>query len=204
MTTRRYRVHGEIPDDFREVYQDGLEQNAFHEPTSSVYEGESIGWTHQQNLLNTDFSDLNCWLYNHYLVAAMRVDKKVLPGKLFSAHLNKRVHDWCRTQGQDRAPSRVVSDIKEALKQEMLMQTLPRVQLYEFCWHIVDGWVIFLNTSSGANDRFRTLFRKTFGCVLMPFSPLEFLSDQPDTQSLLATQGNSDYRPQSRDSKEAL
>jgi hypothetical protein len=77
----------------------------------------------------------------------------------------------------------------------MILKTLPRVQVFEFCWNIVDGWVMFLSTSESANDRFRTLFRNTFNIVLVPFSPLDFLTERPEIAAALESQGISDYRP---------
>jgi DNA recombination-dependent growth factor C len=195
LTARRYRVIGEVPSDFRTSYQTQLEEFSFHEPTSALHDGESSGWTQIHNLLDTDFSDINKWLYNHYLVASLRVDKKVLPGKLFAAHLDKRCQGWCRSNGKERCPARVKAELKETLTQEMLLKTLPRVQTFEFCWNIVDGYVLFLSTSESANDRFRTLFRNTFNIVLAPFSPLDFLADQPEIAAALESQGISDYRP---------
>jgi len=196
LTTRRYRVIGDVPDDFRDSFRDSLENNAFHEPLSATHEGEIVGWTLIQNLLQTDFSDINKWLFNHYLVAALRVDKKVLPSKLFGAHLELRVVEWCAQHNRDRCPSKVKAELKEALTQEMLLKTLPRVQHYEFCWNIVDGWVIFLNTSDGVNDKFRTLFRNTFGLVIAPLSPLDLIEDTPEIAAALESKGVSDYRPE--------
>jgi DNA recombination-dependent growth factor C len=195
LTVRRYRVMGEVPAGFRDSFTDSLQTNAFHEPLSATYEGEIVGWTMVQNLLLTDFTDINKWLFNHYLVAAMRIDKKVVPSKLFQAHLQQRIQQWCDEQKRERCPAKIKGEIKEALTQEMLLKTLPRVQHYEFCWNIVDNWVIFLNLSETANDKFRTLFRNTFGLVLAPLSPLDLVEDMPEVSAGLESLGISDYRP---------
>lgn len=197
LTVRRYRVIGDVPEDFRERYRDSLQANAFHEPLSAVHEGEVVGFTLIQNLLETDFSVIDRWLFNHYLIAAMRVDKKVIPAKYFKAHLEQRIQQWCTEQRRERCPAKIKAEIKEALTQEMMLKTLPRVQHYEFAWNLVDGWVIFLNLSEGANDKFRTLFRNTFGLVLAPLSPLDLLGDLEEVGARLEAQGISDYRPES-------
>jgi hypothetical protein len=46
-----------------------------------------------------------------------------------------------------------------------------------------------------AYDRFRKLFLATFGFHTEPFSPLDFLTDVPDTSHALEAAGISDYRP---------
>lgn len=197
MTVRRYRVIGDVPEDFRDRYRDALQSNAFRPPLNAMHEGEIVGWTRTQNLLDTDFADLNRWLFNHYLVASLRIDKKVLPAALFKAHLQKRIEEWCQGNQRERCPAKVKEELKEKLTEEMMLKTLPRVQIYEFCWNVVDGWVIFHNTSEGPNDKFRKLFRGTFGLTLAPFSPLDFLGDLPEVAAGLESAGVSDYRPES-------
>jgi len=194
LTVRRYRVAGEIPDDFRTLYQEALTENAFQEPFSATHEGEVIGWVQVHNLLETDFSNMNQWLYNNFLVAALRVDRKVLPSKLFKAWLDKRCKEWCAEQQRDHCPARVRSELRETLTLELLPKTLPRVQLFEFCWNILDGWVMFLSTSESGNDKFRKAFRTTFGLNLLPWSPLDFLENSPDMAAALQSQGLSNFR----------
>lgn len=196
MTVRRYRVAGEVPEDFRTTYVEAFHEHAFMPPASAAHKEEVVGWCRIQNLLETDFEVLNHWLMGQYIVAAMRVDKKVLPAKLFRAYLDQRCQEWCTEQGRDRIPSGTKSEIKDLLEQEMLAKTLPRVAVTEFCWNVVDGWVLLHNTSDKTNDRFRTLFRNTFGLVLEPFSPLEFLMAQPELSAELEAAASSDYRPQ--------
>lgn len=195
ITVRRYRVAGQVPDDFRTTYVEALAQHAWREPREWVPGLEAVGWCQVHNLLDTEFTDLNRWLYNEYVVLAMRVDKKSLPAKLVKAHLDKRVAAWCEEHQRPKAPAKVKAEIKEQLEHEMLLRTLPRVATYELCWNLVDGSVLFHNTSDRVNDSFRKLFRHTFGLPLLPWSPLDFLTEQPDLAHALEVQGLSDLRP---------
>lgn len=194
MTVRRYRVQGEPPDDLRSTFPDRLAGHAFHEPMGGGAGEEIEGWVLCQNLLDTDFSLQERWLFNQYLVAALRVDKKTLPAKLFRAMLDKRIQGWCQEHSRERAPASVRTELKELLEEELYARCLPRVAVTEFCWNLAEGWVIFLNTSDGMNDRFRKRFRNTFGLSLVPGSPLDFLDDQPELAHILEVQGMSDLR----------
>ncbi len=194
LTLRRYRVDGVVPDDFRDRYTEALTDNAFHDPASALHTGETVGWCLTQNLLYTDFSNRERWLMNHFILAAMRVDKKTLPAKLFRAHLDQRLTQWCQANGCTRAPASIRTETRELLEQEMLTKCLPRVQVTEFCWNVIEGWVLLHSTSESVNDRFRSLFRNTFGLTLEPASPLDFLDD-PDLAASLELCGVSDYRP---------
>jgi recombination associated protein RdgC len=195
LTARRYLVEGEIPDDFRERYAEVLEMHQFRERKAAGAGEEVYGWVQAHNLLDNDFTDTNRWLYNHYVLVALRVDKKTLPSRLFKAHLEKRIKQWCADNGREKAPASIRTEQKDQLELEMLAKTLPSVAVVEFCWNIVDRWAIFHSTSDKANDRFRTLFRTTFGLVLTPFSPLDLLGDRPDLVQKLEIAGISDYRP---------
>lgn len=195
LTVRRYRVLGTPPDDFRTVYPDLLQDRAFHEPMGMTRSEEIEGWVLTQNLLDTDFSNHDRWLYNQYLAAGLRVDKKTLPARLVKAMLEKRIKAWCEEHHRERAPASVRTELKELLEDELYARTLPRVSVFEFCWNLVENWVIFFNTSDGPNDRFRKRFRDTFGLPLVPFSPLDLLEDRPELSQGLEITGLSDLRP---------
>ena len=122
------------------------------------------------------------------------IDKKVLPARLFAAHLQKRCEAWCKANNRERCPSRVKQELKEALEAEMLLKTLPRVQVYEVAWNIAEEWVIFHNQSEVPNDTFRKLFHRTFGIALVPHDPIDFVADRPEVAAALVSSGASDLR----------
>lgn len=194
LSVRRYRVDGEPPEDFRERYIEAMEAHAFRDPPSAGHKEERAGWVQIHNLLDTSFLDVNRWLYNQYAIFALRVDKKVLPAKLFRAHLEKRVAAWCEENKRERCPASVRTELKEALELEMLGKTLPRVALFEVGWNINDGYVLFHNQSELANDRFRKLFYRTFGMQLIPYDPLDMVADLTEVAEALASSGASDLR----------
>jgi recombination associated protein RdgC len=199
LTVRRYRVAGEVPEGFRDAYQEALQSYAFRETHDEGRIDEIAGWVEIQNLLDTSFSDINRWLYDRYLVFALRIDKKTLPPKLFKAHLEKREAAWCAEHDRPRCPAAVRKELKEKLQFEMLQRTLPRVSLYEACWNVVDGRVLFHNLSDAVNDRFRKLFFQTFGLKLFPEEPLDLLGpDGLDLAEILLRTGGLDYRPEAR------
>jgi hypothetical protein len=193
LTVRRYEVDGDVPPDFRTSYGEAMANHAFREPMSWMPGAEVSGWVLNRNLLETDFTNLNDWLHGHYLTASLRVDKKVIPTKLFRAHLDQRLAAWCAGEGREKAPASIRTEMRELLELEMAKQTLPRVAVHEFCWNVVDGWVLFHSCADSANDRFRKLFRSTFGLVLLPNSPLSFLGE--GLAEALEVEGVSDYRP---------
>lgn len=194
LSVRRYRVDGEPPEGFREIYREALNRHAFREPLSPVHKEETLGWTQAHNLLDTEFDDLERWVYNHYLLFALRADKKTLPARLFKARLEKRVKEWCEKNNRERCSGKNKEELKELLEEEMLRQTLPRVAVVEVAWNLAEGWVVFHNQSDLVNDKFRKLFHATFGLTLVPWTPLDFVADLPDITVRIAAVGTSDLR----------
>ncbi len=189
LTFRRYRVVDPLPDDFRDRFEQAFTDHAFREKSTISKGEETVGWVRADNLLETDFSNRDKWLYTHYVMAGMRIDKKTLPTPLVRAMIEKRIEAWCEEHGRANAPSSVRSDIRLNIENDLLARTLPTVKVVPFCWNLPEGWVLFENTSDRINDRFRTLVRNSFGIALEPFSPLDFLVDSPELVEPLAAAG---------------
>lgn len=187
LTVRRFRVLGEVPEGFRDVYRDRLDEHAFRQPPNEPGRQELEGWVQVHNLLDYEFSDLNTWLYQPYALFALRVDKKVLPAKLLKAHVDKRCQEWARERGQDRCPASKRAEIKEALEDEWLRRTLPRVQVTELSWNMSEGWLALHSLSEGMIDRVRRRFFQTFGLKLVPWSPLDWLEGEDRVRSFMGT-----------------
>ena len=196
LTARRYRISGRIPDGFRDIFADALRTYGFRERSGPVSGEEQVGWVEIGNLLDTGFEDLNRWLYDRYALFSLRVDKKVVPTKLFRAHLDKRVQAWCQEHQRQRCPAAARAELKELLEFEMLQKTLPRVSVYEVCWNVVDGWLLFHNLSERANERFIKIFFETFGLHPQPMVPLDLVGGDAGLADLLLTTGGLDYRPE--------
>jgi recombination associated protein RdgC len=186
MTVRRFRVIGDVPDDFRDVYRERLEEYAFQERPTKQGKEEVEGWVQVHNLLDTSFADLNRWLYNNLAVFALRVDKKSLPAALFRATHQKRCEAWVQERGVERCPGSVKKQLKEELEQEWLERTLPRVSTTECCWNITEGYLLLHSLSDSSADRFKKRFHRTFGLKLVAWSPLDWLDGADSTERILS------------------
>ena len=190
LTARRYTVQGEAPEGFRITYVEALNAYGYRDPGSKTSKEETWGWVRPQNLLYADFDDLNHWLFGHYALFGLRVDKKVLPAALFRAHLDRAVSEWSEQSGQKVAPRGVKAELKERLEFEWLQRAIPRVRVTEVCWNMAEGTVLFANLSDRENDRFRKLFPQTFGLRLQPTNPLDWLGDEDLILALEQTGGS--------------
>ncbi len=202
LSARRFQVVGEIADHALWTAEavEKLNQNAFRDALTAVHKEERLGWAQVHNLLDTEFDDVNHWLYQQYATFSMRVDKKVIPATLFRAMFQKRQQAWCKANNRERVPFSVKAELREALETELLERTLPRITIVDVIWNTHEGWVLFTSHSEAQADRFRKLFLRTFGFVLMPFTPLDYVADLPDVAARLLSVGSTDLR--SSDSRE--
>lgn len=195
ITTRRYRVLGDLPTDFRDRYREALTAHAFRAAASRTYAEEVAGWVEIGNLLDTRFEDTDHWMMDSYVVLGLRVDKKAVPGQLLRAHVAKAAREWCEAQARTRCPAKVKAELRERIEDDLLARSLPKVSVYELVWNLDEGWLAFHNTSERVNDRMRTLFFRTFGHRLLPDSPLDILSGvAPEHVEALVSTGGLDYR----------
>lgn len=185
MTVARFRVVGDLPEGWRDLFRDKLNEFAFQEPPQGTGKEEVEGWVQVHNLLDTEFGDFNRWLYSDVLLFALRVDKKRLPAKLFRATLEKKCAAWCAAKEVERCPASVRQDLRDELEQDWLARTLPTVSVTEAAWHINRGWLLVHSLSEGMAERYRKRFFRTFGAKLVPWSPLDFLDDKTLVDGLL-------------------
>ncbi len=180
MTVARFRVEGQRPEGWRDLFRAQLQEHAFREPPVDQGMEEVEGWVEVHNLLDADFDDHNRWLYQDVALFAIRVDKKRLPAKLFKATLDKKCEAWAAEREVERCPGSVRSELKDQLQADWLARTLPSVAVTEAAWNIGEGYLILHSLSEGMADRFRKRFYRTFGFTLVPWSPLEYLGDDTD------------------------
>lgn len=186
LSVRRFRVVGELPDDFRNRFRDGLQENAFVEAPGELGKEEREGWVLTQNLLDTDFTDFNRWLFDpSYVLFALRVDKKSLPGNLVKAMLAKRCEAWCQDRGVQRCPASTRKELLELLEDELLLKTLPRISVTEAVWHLDEQFLLLHSSSETVTDRFRKRFFNTFGLRLVPWSPLDWLDSSTEVEDMM-------------------
>lgn len=177
LTARRFRVIGDLPDDFRDMFRERLTEFAFMEPP--VTQQEVHGWTLVDDVTETNFADFNTWYIDHWMIFALRVDKRVLPAQVFKATVNKKCREWAEERNIKRCPASVRSEIKDQLEQEWLRRVMPRTQHTQLSWNVDTGVVYVSSHSDLVCDTIRKRFFRTFGLKMVPFSPLEWIKSEP-------------------------
>lgn len=189
LTVRRFHVLGPVPDDFKTAFPSLLNSKRFSAPFALIRGEQLHGWCLPDNLLDTDFSQLDRWLFNQYAFFSLRVERKTLPPQLMKAKLAQRIKAWCEEHRRERAPASVRTELKELLEDELYARTMPNVRTFEVVWNLVEGWIIIGSASDRVCDLVRSHFRDTFGLQLQEAGPGAFLRDQPDVWERLQVSG---------------
>ena len=184
LTARRFVVGDELPDDYRESYRERLNEFAFVEPPNVTAE-EVEGWTHIDDMMDSDFTDFNKWYVGEWMLFALRIDKRTLPAAKFRAELKVRCQAWCEERGVERCPASVRSELKELLEQEWLPRQMPKTTLHEIAWNIHSDMLYLSTHAEGVGDRVRKRFFRTFGRRLSPMPPMFWVEDASLRDGLL-------------------
>ena len=182
LTGRRFRVVGDLPDGFRDIYRQRLDDFSFCEPLT-VRKEEIQGWVSIVDVTDSNFEDFNTWYVDKWICLALRVDKRVLPAKVFKATFERACREWCEEHNTKRCPASVRTELRDVLENEWLAKVMPRTQHIEMVWNIDDKIVYVSSLGDTACDRVRKIFFRTFGLKLIPFSPLEWIGNDPQMVS---------------------
>lgn len=172
-TFRRYHAP-DVPEGFRDHFAECLAANGFRDLGEHQL-GTSVGWVRLDDPLSSDFTDLNTWLYDRYLVVGLRIDTRNVSGKLRKALLAQRCAAWCREHLRSRCPGAVRTELAELLDFELAAKTLPTMTVIPVVWNVVDNYVLFHNQADKKINVFVKLFHETFGIPAEPWSVAEWL-----------------------------
>jgi hypothetical protein len=170
VSARRYRVFGELPDNWRESYLDRLTSYAAKSPSLT---GENsivitMGAALQDNLLDTNFVEVDRWLNDPYVVFTFRVDRLELPKAKIKARVAQQIRIWCRENEQERAPNAIRRQIKENVELELRSENRIKMSATDVAWNTRDGSLWFGSCTERLNDDFRKWFLRCFGMKLSP------------------------------------
>lgn len=166
-TLRKFQVSGEVPDGFRTLYRNQLEAFAFKEDPHQGKE-PTLGWVEIDNMLGTNFTDVNKWFYEPWIVLGLRIDVKTAPSKIIKAYLQQAMEEWKEEHGT-RCPPSVKSEMKDRIEENWLKGSKAKTKVIEMVWDIDRGLLLLGTLSDGALEHVEKRFNRTFGLKLSPW-----------------------------------
>lgn len=188
LTASRFRIaKANLKEDWKEIYRDRLNEFSFSEPPQGIGKEKIQGWCQIGNLINTDFEDFNQWLFEGWILFALRTDKKKIPGKRFKVVLKQNCEQWCEEHGVTRCPSTVKQELKDQLEIEWLSRIIPSTNHVEIAWNINDN-IVYVGTHSDTTcDEIRKRFFRTFARKLIPHSPIDWIENSTLMEQIIIT-----------------
>lgn len=188
-----FQVFGDVPDDFTFSYPICLRLQAFSFTGVLTVGKEKAGWVQATDPLDTDFeSDLSSWLWDRYLIAALRIDALRIPANIMAAHQRARERAWCAGRHRERCPAVVRHEITEQLECELANRALPKMTVIPWVWDLSNGRLVFFSQSDRPRTVFQRLFKVTFGLPAIQQSILDFCPAK--SRNALLTTAGTDFR----------
>lgn len=170
LTFRRYTVQGELLKDFRDKFQQGITKNAFQPIDPAGEEERALGWADAIFPLETDLTPER-YLFEDYLVLALRVDALSVPGSLLKLYTEQECRRVMAEHNKETLNRYEKAEAKERVKLELRRRLLPGIKVIDMVWNLTDGSVRFFASADKTNQEFMELFEATFDLQLVPDSP---------------------------------
>ena len=131
----QYEVSGEITaSDKRLWVQECLGKNHF-EPIENSSEGESIGWVHFDEPMNSDFAVFSSFSFEQYFIFTLRKDTRRVPASLLKNLVEKECVEWLKERPKlAKVPFQRKREIRENIQAALLAKALPEPSMVDVLW----------------------------------------------------------------------
>ena len=161
----RYTVEGRLPENFWEFAADRISARAFRDIDDS-FEERSQGWVSVRNMFDSEFAYAS-YTAGDAIVLSLRVDER----KISAAALKK----FCLKEEERIKKERQIPklgrnqrlEIKENMRLMLIKRAVPVPAVYDLCWNLSEGTVLFFSTSAKAMETVEEFFKETFDLQLL-------------------------------------
>lgn len=163
----RYKVEGK-PGSIDDVIQ-GLGKNTIKDIDSEASE-ISIGWTLFEKPFNPDFKNFSS-VIGEYILFSLRIDKKVIPSKIFQKHYADESAKRLEKSEQKYLSQNEKKEVKDHVNSVLFLRIPATPNIYDVIWDYEKEKLYFCSTIKSANEEFETLFSKSFKISLIRLFP---------------------------------
>lgn len=176
ITYRRYRVIGELPDDYRNRFFEMIQKRIFREIEISSDEERTFGWVGIGDVLDLDLTMEKIFLGSN-LMLTFRTDTLKVPGAALKLVLRQAEKEFMADTKKERLSKQDKEEIKEHVVKTLRKRLLPSVKGIDMVWDLSTATVRFWSHNKTIGEFFTELFFDTFGLRLVPRSPYTALVD---------------------------
>lgn len=161
----RFKVDGELPGNIWDFIAEQIEKRSFKDIDDTLDEF-SIGWVAVGDMFDSKFA-YGAYAAGDYVALSMRVDERKVPGavlKKFAAKEEARIKEEKELRRLGRT---LRLEIKERIKAELMRKSPPVPAVYDLCWNVPQGTVLFFSNGRKPLALLEELFKESFGLSLV-------------------------------------
>ncbi|WP_417912533.1 recombination-associated protein RdgC [Candidatus Electronema sp. TJ] len=161
----RFKVEGELPSNVWDFIAEQIEKRSFKDIDDTLDEF-SVGWVSVGDMFDSKFA-YGSYAAGDYVALSMRVDERKVPGavlKKFAAKEEARIKEEKELRRLGRT---LRLEIKERIKAELMRKSPPVPAVYDLCWNVPQGTVLFFSNGRKPLALLEELFKESFGLSLV-------------------------------------
>lgn len=161
----RYSVEGELPESFWDFAAERVAAHSFQDIDETLDE-YSIGWVSVVNMFDADFA-YGSYAVGDYVVLSMRADERKVSPSVLNKCVLKEEERLKKERQVPRLSRSARMEVKERIRSELVRKSVPIPAVYDLCWNLADGTLLFFSTNKKAMVLLEELFKETFGLSLV-------------------------------------
>lgn len=170
VTCTRYRVAGDLPDDFRETVRERIPRYAFRRLREDSDRERTVGWVNVLDEFQIGFYG-DEFFKEPYLALSFRVDSRSVPARALRQYCLEAEEEVKAREGLEHLNKKRREEIREGVRSRLLRRAIPRSSTYDMTWDLQSGVVLFGSTGNRICDEFSELFFNTFELRLSSLYP---------------------------------
>ncbi len=165
----RFAVEGELPENIWDFIADRVVSFAFRD-IDETYDEDSLGWVSVSNMFDTDF-DYASYASGNYVTLSMRLDERKVSGAIVKKFVQKEEERIKKEKQIPKIPRSMRVEIKERIQNELMRKALPVPSVFDLCWTLENGTLLFFSTNKKAQALLEDLFKESFVMTIIQQIP---------------------------------
>ena len=177
----RYSVEGELPENFWEFAAQRIGKFSFQD-IDDTFDEYSIGWVSIDNMFDASFAYAS-YAAGDYIVLSLRIDERKVSKTLLQKFSLKEEERLKKEKQIPRLTRSQKARIREDIRLQLVRKSLPVPSVYDLCWNLADGTVLFFSTNSKAQSVLEDFFKECFGLTIImqvPYLAAAHLLDESE------------------------
>ena len=186
ITLRRYRVQGNVPKDWKDVFEKGVRAHVLVPINVDGNEDKSLGWCSIFDENDLDLS-VEKFHFEGHVMLSVRQDTLKPPAAMVKRLLKQRQQKIEAERGQQLSAA-ALRDLKAILVAELRKSTPPKTRTVDVVWNLYAQRLAIYSHAKSMNEALLALFSQTFNMGLDLEGPALWAKEQTQDDAKQAAQ----------------